>query len=104
LGYAVYFSYRSPIVEQKNTSAIDQKLHNGFGMAQFQMQPSRSQGPYSVSDLLRQVHEFDTSIQECVSELIKSAECRVIDDLVTFFRAETHKITWETISILFQLP
>jgi hypothetical protein len=25
IGYAVYFSYRSPIVEQKVTSAIDRK-------------------------------------------------------------------------------
>jgi hypothetical protein len=56
-----------------------------------------------VSDLLRQVDELDTNIQECISEWIRSAECRAIDDLVAFFRAETPKITWETISILFQL-
>jgi hypothetical protein len=71
------------------------------------MPPRHSQGPYSVSNLLRQVHELDTNIQECISEWIKSAEFRAIDDLVgqiAFFRAEDHKATWETISILFQLP
>jgi hypothetical protein len=70
------------------------------------MQPSRSQGPHSVSSLLEQVHELNTNIQQCVSERIKSAEFRAIDDLVTqipSFRAETRKITWETISIFFQL-
>jgi hypothetical protein len=46
------------------------------------MQASRSQEPHSVSDHFRQVHELDTSIQECVSEWIKSAEFRAIDDLV----------------------
>jgi hypothetical protein len=71
------------------------------------MQPSRSQGPYFVSDLLKQVRELDANIQECVSEWIKFAEFRATDDLVAqvaFSQAETHKIIWETISILFQLP
>jgi hypothetical protein len=71
------------------------------------MQYSRPQGLHSVSDLLRQIQELDTNIQERVSEWIKSAEFRAIDDLVAqvaSFRAETHKITWETSSILFQLP
>jgi hypothetical protein len=71
------------------------------------MHSSRSQTLHPVSDILRQVHGVDTNIQECIREWIKSAEFRVIDDLVAqvaFFQAENSKLTWETISILFQLP
>jgi hypothetical protein len=67
---------------------------------------SRAQGLHSVPDILKQAHTLDTTIRECVCEWIKSAEFRAIDDLFThvaFFRADEHKITWETITISFQL-
>jgi hypothetical protein len=75
-------------------------LHNGFWLAQFQMQ-SKDSTPFPTSS------GKSTNIQECVSEWIQSAEFRAIADLVAqvpFFRAETHMVTWETFSILFYLP
>jgi hypothetical protein len=46
-------------------------------------------------------------MHKVLSDWIKSAEFRSIDNLIAqiaFFRAEDHKVTWETISILFQMP
>jgi hypothetical protein len=71
------------------------------------MRSSCAQGLHSVSDLIKQAYILDTTIRKYICEWIKSAEFRVIDDLfaqVAFFRADDHKVTWETIAIPFQLP
>jgi hypothetical protein len=69
------------------------------------MQRSRSQAAHSVSELLRRVTTLDANIQRTLNDWIKSAEFRAVDDLIgqiAFFRAAEHKITWATISVLFQ--
>jgi hypothetical protein len=71
------------------------------------MRSNGVQGLHSVSDLFKQIHILDTTTRECVCEWIKSTEVRTINDLfaqVAFFRADDHKVTWEAIAILFQLP
>jgi hypothetical protein len=71
------------------------------------MQRSLPQAPHSVADLLKQVRMLEADVQEFLSERIKSAEFRAIGDLiaqVAFFREDDNKVTWATLSALFQAP
>jgi hypothetical protein len=71
------------------------------------MQRSRPQAPHSGSEPLKQVGRLETDSHEFRSQLIKSAEFTVIDDLIAqiaLFRKEDHKISWAALSALFQAP